>query len=114
LAITGIFFIVVVLSGLKQDITRSPYQTYLFIFLVFAASSMVGAVAVHHQYLMHLQAYKQKFATNYLLENDLLGEFLLDDAAGKIEKDQLIRSKLMEPVIDEAYSRQKIVKHYLR
>ncbi|MDX5347821.1 MAG: HAMP domain-containing histidine kinase [Hymenobacteraceae bacterium] len=114
LSITGIFFIVVVLSGLKQDIVRSPYQTYLFIFLVFGVSAIAGSVALNHHYLSQLQAYKQKFATNYMLENDLLGEFLLEDVSGKIEQDLLIRSKLMEPYVDEDFIRQKIVKYYLR
>ncbi|MEJ8803972.1 sensor histidine kinase [Pontibacter sp. H249] len=112
--IGAIFWLVVVLSAQYSIAISLPYRTYLFVFLVIMVSAFVGAFALFNHYQEEVKTYKQKFATNLLQDNDVLGEYLLEEIAVKISKDRFIQSKMKGPYIDAGFIKRKISRQYLR
>ncbi|WP_299819153.1 ATP-binding protein [uncultured Pontibacter sp.] len=108
------FWVIVAIAAQNSKAISLPYKTYLFFFLVIMVSAIVGAFALFNHYQEEVKVYKQKFATNLLQDNDVLGEYLLEEVSFKIAKDAFIRSKMMGPYIDAGFIKRKISKQYLQ
>jgi two-component system, NtrC family, nitrogen regulation sensor histidine kinase NtrY len=108
------FFLAITVVDLRKSIESVSYKAYLFIFILFGISAVVGSLAMYRHYLFQLQTFKQKYATNILHENDVVGEFLLMDAADKIKADPALKSKLAGPFVNEEFVKQKILRYYLK
>ncbi|WP_255474055.1 sensor histidine kinase [Pontibacter qinzhouensis] len=112
LAFTGVlFWVLMVVSAQYKHAVSFPYRSYLFVFLIVAISALTGATAIYTHYQNELMEYKQKFGRTILEENDVLGEYLLEDVAAKIAADPLIQFKLKGPYVDPYFIRRKISKH---
>ena len=114
LGLTMLFFLVLRITGLKQIAAIVPYQIYLFIFLMLAASAVVGALALYEHFDRQLIINKQRIAGNLLVENDLQGEYLLAERIRQIAADPLVRSGLAGVFSNQEIVRQKIARYYLR
>ncbi|WP_439879931.1 ATP-binding protein [Pontibacter sp. MBLB2868] len=108
------FWFIIILSAHSNRAVSFPYRTYLFFFLVVMVSAIVGAFALYTHYQNELKVYKQKLAFNLLQDNDVLGEYLLDDVSEKIASDALIQMKMMGPYVDASFIKRKITKQYLK
>ncbi|HSI89769.1 MAG TPA: HAMP domain-containing sensor histidine kinase, partial [Adhaeribacter sp.] len=91
-----------------------PYQQYLFGFVIIGISAATGSIALYHHYHEVLQVHKQKFAKVLSQENDVLGEYLLENVAFEIALDPLLKKKLTAPIPDAAFIKQKVQRYYLR
>ena len=110
----GLFFwLIIVVSAQSRQVVSFPYRTYLFLFLVIMVSALTGALALYSRYQSELKAYKQKFAFNILQENDVLGEYLLEDVADRVASDAFIQMKLKGPYVDASFIKRKITRQYL-
>ncbi|WP_242927074.1 sensor histidine kinase [Pontibacter vulgaris] len=109
-----IFWLVVIISAQYRQEVSFPYRTYFFVFLIITVSAFTGSIALFEHYQNEVKVYKQKFAFNLLQDNDVLGEYLLEDVAKKIAKDALIQAKMKGPYVDAAFIKLKISKQYLR
>ncbi|MFT2008955.1 HAMP domain-containing sensor histidine kinase [Pontibacter sp. 13R65] len=108
------FWLLVVMSAQYRHAVSFPYRSYLFIFIIISISALTGATAIYTHYQNELKEYKQKFGRTILEENDVLGEYLLEDVAAKIAADPLIQLKMKGPYVDPYFIRRKISKQYLR
>ncbi len=108
------FWMVVIISAQYRQEVSVPYRSYFFVFLIITVSAFTGAVALFEHYQSEVKVYKQKFAFNLLQDNDVLGEYLLEDVANKIAKDALIQTKMKGPYVDADFIKLKISKQYLR
>ncbi|WP_250427393.1 ATP-binding protein [Pontibacter ruber] len=113
IVLIGLFFWLVILFSQRQNTINFPYRTYLFLFLVIIVSALTGATSLFVHYQNELKVYKQKFAFSLLQENDVYGEYLLDEVAKKISVDELIQAKMRGPYVDALFIKQKIVRQYL-
>lgn len=115
LVVIGIlFWALVILTAQYRNTINFPYRTYLFVFLLLMVSAMTGAIAIYSHYQSDLKVYKQEFAFNLQKDNDVLGEYWLDEVADKIASDGLIQIKMMGPYVDSYFIKQKITRQYLR
>ncbi|UOR05741.1 HAMP domain-containing histidine kinase [Hymenobacter aerilatus] len=114
LGLALLFFAVLRLTGLKQLVNVVPYQIYLFIFLMLAVISAVGALALYEFADQQLILSKQKVAGNLLIDNDLQGEYLLAERTRHMAADPRIQKVLANPFANQEVVRQKIDKYYLR
>ncbi|MBW7468241.1 GHKL domain-containing protein [Pontibacter aydingkolensis] len=113
--LTGtIFWLIVIVAAQRSNAISLPYRTYLFFFLMVMVSAVVGAFSLYNHYQEEVKLYKQKFASSLLQDNDVLGEYLLDEISGKIARDKLIQTKMMGPYIDAGFIKRKISKQYLK
>lgn len=110
-----LFFVAIIFVRFRRNITANPYQTYLFIFWIIGMSSAAGSLAMYVHYQNLLLVNKQKFASGILLDNDIQGEYLLNDVAQKVQADLSIRNKFaLDPYVNVNFIRQKIERYYLR
>jgi two-component system, NtrC family, nitrogen regulation sensor histidine kinase NtrY len=114
LTLTFAFFLAITLVDLRKSLANISYKAYLFTFILFIISALVGSLAMYRHYLYQLQVFKQKYATSILLENDIVGEFLLKDVSDRIQSDPLVISKLRGPFVNEDFIKQKILRYYLK
>ena len=115
IVLVGTFFwLTIVLSAHQQHAVNISYRSYLFIFIVLVVSALIGAFALYAHYQNESRVYKQAFAANIMQGNDVVGEYFLDEVAGKISADALIRSKMMGPYVDASFIKRKITRQYLR
>ncbi|QMU27212.1 sensor histidine kinase [Adhaeribacter radiodurans] len=113
--LTLLFFVAVIYVRFRRNITANPYQTYLFIFWIIGMSSVAGSLAMYVHYQNLLLVNKQKFASGILLDNDIQGEYLLNDISLKVQADPSIRNKFkLEPFVNIDFVKQKIERYYLR
>ncbi|WP_276498242.1 sensor histidine kinase [Pontibacter litorisediminis] len=108
-----IFWAVIILAAQHQHAISFAYRTYLLFFLVVIVSALTGAVAQFTHYHNDLKTYKQNLAFNILQDNDILGEYQLNQVASQIASDELIRMKMMGPYVDASFIRRKITRQYL-
>lgn len=110
-----LFFVAVIFARFRHNITTNPYQTYLFIFWIIGMSSVAGSLAMYVHYQNLLLVNKQKFASGILLDNDIQGEYLLNDISLKVQADPSIRNKfILGPYVNSDFVKQKIERYYLR
>lgn len=114
LLIGSLFWMLIIFSAHQQRAVSLSYRSYLFLFMVLAVSALVGAFALYTHYQNESRVYKQAFASNIMLGNDVVGEYFLDEVAGKIANDALIRAKMRGPYVDASFIKRKITRQYLR
>ncbi len=91
----------------------SPYILLLFIFCGALISSMAGGLALYHYHKQSRLVAKEHFANQMLIENDLVGEYLLSEAVEKIQEDPFIKSRFFSPLFNKEVVEQKIKRQYL-
>ncbi|WP_415837294.1 ATP-binding protein [Pontibacter korlensis] len=108
-----IFWTIIVLAAQHQHAVSLAYRTYLLFFLVVIVSALTGAMAQFSHYHNDLKTYKQNLAFNILQDNDVLGEYQLNQVATEIANDELIKMKMMGPYVDVSFIKRKITRQYL-
>ncbi|WKN42855.1 sensor histidine kinase [Tunicatimonas pelagia] len=107
------YFIVLYLFNLPRFLTRISYITFLYVFAGAFVSAAACAIAAYDMYQIETLDNKQKFANQLLVDNDILGEYLLQEAGEKIKNDPLIKNRLFSPLGSKNIIRQKIKRIYL-
>lgn len=107
------YFIVLYLFNLPRFLTRISYITFLYVFAGAFVSAAACAIAAYDMYQIEALDNKQKFANQLLVDNDILGEYLLNEASEKIKDDPLIKNRLFSPLGSKNIIRQKIKRIYL-
>ncbi|MCX2738957.1 sensor histidine kinase [Pontibacter anaerobius] len=108
-----VFWAIIILAAQHQHAVSLAYRTYLLFFLVVIVSALTGALAQYAHYHNVLKTYKQNLAFNILQDNDVLGEYQLNQVAGEIAADELIQMKMMGPYVDASFIKRKITRQYL-
>ncbi|KAA5549593.1 sensor histidine kinase [Adhaeribacter rhizoryzae] len=114
LGISLFFYLAILFSQFRKNISSNPFQHYLFIFWIISISALTGSLAMYQYYHQQLIGQKQRFARDILLERDIQGELILEDISRLIQRDKIIKSKLTSPFANKDFVRVKIQKYYLR
>ena len=109
----GAYFIMLYLFDLPRFLTRLSYITFLYVFAGALVSAAACAIAAYDMYEIETLDNKQKFANQLVLDNDILGEYLLHEAGERIKNDPLIKNRLFSPLASKDIIRQKIKRIYL-
>ncbi len=110
----GIFFFTVLkITKLSGGAFRISFQ--LFIYLIFSLSlfSFQNALAVRIFYKERQVQEQFRFGKDFLTERDVLGEYLLDQARQRIEKDQFIQTRMGSLFLSKSAVADKIRRVYL-
>lgn len=104
-----LFYSIVVYSlRFTETLTKFRYKTFVYIFFNLSISAAVLAFAVYFFEKERLINQKQRFASSLIIENDILGEFLLDEAGRKIGEDRFIATHLASPFLTKNSVLEKI------
>jgi signal transduction histidine kinase len=109
------FLYVVVLLRWRFPISLYSFrqQTYLYWFFASLICAAVGANSLYHFRKTDNLLNKQKFISQILTDNDVLGEMMLNEAMADIQRDNFIRNRLISPFASKTAIEQKIKKFYL-
>jgi two-component system nitrogen regulation sensor histidine kinase NtrY len=109
----GAYFLLFLLVERVRNGQPSPYILLLFIFCGALISSIAGSLALYHYHQQSRLIAKEHFANQMLIENDLVGEYLLSEAVEKIQEDPFIKSRFFSPLFSKEVVEQKIKRQYL-
>lgn len=100
-------------SRLTTSFHRVTYRTFFYLFLSLAAFSIQGALSIR-RFVESEQVESQfRFATSYLIDRDVMAEYLLKEGARRIAKDAFIQTRLASPFLNKSSVREKIRQVYL-
>ncbi len=98
---------------LPRYLTRISYVSFLYLFFCSLTSAITGALASYDIHQINSLDNKQKFANTLLIDNDVLGEYLLDEIVAKIKEDKFIKNRLFSTFASKDVIRNKINRVYL-
>ncbi|MCA6073620.1 sensor histidine kinase [Fulvivirga sedimenti] len=113
LIVALLYTMVLWFSGLYKELLKVRYRTFLYLFTGIIATSILVTFTVHSFEQKREIDRKLRFANQFLIENDNLAEFLLDEAIHKIAEDVFIQSRLSSPFMSKDIIRSKIRQVYL-
>lgn len=112
LVIIGYFGIVLYLR-MPALYFRFRYSSYIYLLFSACAASAIAAFVIFRVNEKTDLFNKERFANQLLVENDVLGEYLLNEAASLIRNDQFIQGRLLNPFASKDGIEQKIRRVYL-
>lgn len=113
LPIAVIFFSILFLTDLTSSLRKLDPITFIYFFIFIAALGIQHGLSIK-QFEEEKRAESQiKFASNYLIGRDVLGEYLLNEGTKRIRQDAFIQSRLNNPFLTKSAIRQKIKQVYL-
>lgn len=113
LGVASGYFIFIYLTGFVTTVSRITYGTFMYVFTALFATSVLGALSTHYFEHKEESAKKVKFASQFLIENDLLAEYLLSEARENIREDIFIQSRMASPFMPKEIIKSKIRQVYL-
>ena len=113
LLINVVYFFILFYLRLPKTIGRLKYSTYLYFLSAAFVCSAIAAYALYIRNTNKTAFEKQHFGTDVLYKNDVFGEFLLNEAIGKIHEDQFIKTRLKTPLSSKNLIEYKIKRAFL-
>lgn len=113
LTIASVFFLLLFITNLTSSLGKMESITFIYFFVVIVALGVQHGLSVRHFEEEKRAESQFKFASDYLIGHDVLGEYLLNENAKRIRKDAFIQSRLNNPFLTKSAIRQKIKQVYL-
>ncbi|MEJ2003847.1 MAG: hypothetical protein P8X57_02535, partial [Cyclobacteriaceae bacterium] len=95
-------------TRLYRELKKIRYRTFLYLFVGIFFTSMLFTFTIHEFEKKRENNRKVRFANQFLIENDNLAEFLLNEAVQGISEDVFIQSRLSSPFMSKDVIRSKI------
>ena len=92
--INSIYILFISFLNLPLSLKRSDYSTYIYLFMCAVIVSLMGAYAIYKFEEERVIADKNNYTDYLKVENDLLGEYLLNEMSKKIQSDPSIQNKI--------------------
>jgi len=100
-------------TNLSSYLSRVRYNTFLYFFLGIIVLALIGSLSIHRFEKERELDRKKKFATQFLIENDNLAEYLLSEVNNKIQADVFIQNRFSSPFLSKEVVKSKIKQVYL-
>jgi signal transduction histidine kinase len=109
-----IYFLLILRFGLLKRFEQIDYFSFIYLFCGILISTAVCTYAIDYFEKARITQNKEKFAAHFLIENDVLAEYLLAEAIENISTDAFIKSRMFSPFISNKDAvKEKISKVYL-
>jgi two-component system nitrogen regulation sensor histidine kinase NtrY len=113
LLIALLYLFIVYTLKLYNSLRRLTYTTFVYLFITVFCFSINGGYAIHHFNQREKIENQFRFASNFLIDRDYFGEYLLNEVSGKIQDDAFIRTRMSNPFLGKDVVRQKIRQIFL-
>ncbi len=113
LIVNVIFYTLLLLFQLPNYVNRIQFLTFVYFFVSGIPAAVTGAYANFKYNQESVLINKERLATQLLIENDPVTEFLLTDAADKIRNDVFVQIRIYSPYASKSIIKQKIKREYL-
>jgi two-component system nitrogen regulation sensor histidine kinase NtrY len=104
-----IFFFSIIQLRLPKYLKTFRYATYVYFLSAAGVCAGIGALAIYRLNFEKVIIQKNKFASQILVESDVLGEYLLSEVHDKIEKDEFIKAKFTS-----IFSSKDLIEHKIK
>jgi signal transduction histidine kinase len=113
LLISTLYFIVIYFLDLYRSLKRLSFETFAYLFVAILFLSITGSFAV--QYFTQKEKIENqfRFASNFLIDRDIFGEYLLHETSQKIARDVFTQTRIASPFLGKEAIRQKIRQVFL-
>lgn len=111
--VTVIFFSLVYGLKLSRSLRKLRYPTFVYLFAGILCFALIGTLAIQHFARKEKIESQFRFASNFLIDRDDFGEYLLKDMAKKVAGDVFIQTRLASPFLSKDAVRQKIRQVFL-
>ena len=108
-----LYFFIIHTFELPDSLVRVRYKTFLYLLSCIITMAILGAYSIYQFESERINDNKVRFANRVLIENDTFAEFLLSEAAQKIQDDIFIQSRLSSPYLSKNIVAEKIRKVHL-
>lgn len=113
LAVVWLYFVIVYSTRTYAATRKITYSTFVYIFIAIGAFSLQGAWSINRFVDEEKIESQRTFGASYLINRDVLAEYLLSESATRISKDAFIQARLSSPFLGKDAVRQKIRQIYL-
>jgi two-component system nitrogen regulation sensor histidine kinase NtrY len=113
LIISTFYFLFIYAFDLYRSLKRLSFETFAYLFVAILFLSINGAFAVQHFTHKEKIDNQFRFASNFLIDRDIFGEYLLHEASQKIAHDVFTQTRLASPFLGKEAIRQKIRQVFL-
>lgn len=110
--VSACYFGLLYLFRLPKVLSRLTYVSFLYVFTGALVCAVTGAIAAYHMKQVNQLDSKQKFANRLLVDNDVFGEYLLNESMDKISRDPFIKRRLFG-LESKDIIKQKVKRIYL-
>lgn len=107
-----IYFTCIYFSKWHQALSKIGFTTFLYLLLSIIAYSLQGALSVRAFTQEATVASQFRFANNNLINQDILGEYLLAENVKRIAQDLFIQVRLANPFLSKEAVRQRVKQVY--
>lgn len=107
------YLLMLYLTNLASSLSRVGFVTFSYFLLAACAYSSLAALSIRYFSREATLQSQLRFATNNLVNHDILGEFILFDASKKIAQDPFIQSRFSNPFLSKAGIRERVQQLYI-
>jgi two-component system, NtrC family, nitrogen regulation sensor histidine kinase NtrY len=98
---------------LPRNVKAFNFISFSYFFVSAFASAFIGAYAIYAYEKESMVNQKERFATQLIVEHDILGELLLAEASEKIRNDVFIQNRMFTPFLSKEMVKDRIKRVYL-
>ena len=108
-----IYLLLLYATSLSAHLKRFSNATFLYFFLIIVTLSVQGSFSIKRFVEEKTREDQFRYGSNFLVDRDILGEYLLNETVQRISKDPFIQSRMATPFLAKSGVRQKINQVYL-
>jgi two-component system, NtrC family, nitrogen regulation sensor histidine kinase NtrY len=113
LVVALVYLMIVLLFRFHKSISRLQYTTFVYFFTAVVCFASVNFLAIVHFEQKEKTRSQFRFASDFLIERDYFGEYLLSEALQRIKQDGFIQGRMASPLLTKDPVRQKIRQYFL-
>ncbi|MDH5598958.1 MAG: hypothetical protein OEY34_07530, partial [Cyclobacteriaceae bacterium] len=91
-----------------KNLAKWRYDSFLYIFSLICVSGILGVYGIYEFEIQREGVYRNNFAEYFLVRNDYIMEYYLDDANKRIDRDVFISTRMASPFLSKDAIAQKI------
>jgi two-component system, NtrC family, nitrogen regulation sensor histidine kinase NtrY len=107
------YLLMLFVTNLPSSLSKAGFVTFSYFLLAACAYSSLAALSIRYFSREATLQSQLRFATNNLVNHDILGEFILFDASKKIAQDPFIQSRFSNPFLSKAGIRERVQQLYI-
>jgi len=107
------YFVILFFTELYKEASRLTFRSSFYFFLIALTFSVQASFSLKRFVEESRREAQVRFGNNFLVDRDILGEYLLHETSRKIGNDPLIQSRLANPFLGRTIIRDKIRQVFL-
>jgi signal transduction histidine kinase len=109
----SVYFSVLYFTRWTRGLRRTSYVTFLYLIFAILCFGVQSSLSNERFTNERTSEFQYRFGLNFLVERDVLGEYLLHEGVTRIAQDPFIQSGLSNPFVSRGSLRQKIRQSHL-